>query len=237
MRIQPAFLVFALCWSILAWAGDDAKPNWEKLSDDDGITVYRWEKKDSPLFAFKGEALVEASIAKVASVLADTPRRGEWVPHLIEGRVVRSISERERIEYTSLETPPFTKNRDFVLHARAEHKPATNELFFHFSSVEDAEAPKTDMIRGQVINSHYRMRPVGETKTQLEYLVHVDPKGGIPRWLVNMVQKNIPRSTIEAIRRQVKKADVTELPMVKEIYAPAPQVQVQATPDTATRTN
>jgi len=214
-------IALALLWTALG--SGSAHPDlstvvWEKLSDSDGISVYRWEPEGAPLFAFKGLAMIDAPIAKVASVLADTSRRGEWVPHLIEGRVVRQITDTERIEYTSLETPPFTKNRDFVLHAKAEFKEATRELFFHFSSVEDPLAPVTNMIRGQVINSHYLMRPEGESKTFLEYLVHVDPRGGIPRWLVNMVQKKIPRSTIEAIRQQVKKPDVGELPMVKTLF-------------------
>ncbi len=236
LTLSTLFAFFFVATLGLGNADPELKPEWEKLSDHDGIVVYRWEMKDSPLFAFKGEITIDASVARVASVLADTPRRGEWVPHLIEGKVVRTISDQERIEYTSLETPPFTKNRDFVLHAKAEFRPATNELFFHFSSVEDDRAPKTDMIRGQVINSHYRMRPDGENKTFVEYLVHVDPKGGIPRWLVNMVQKNIPRNTLDAIRAQVKKKDVTELAMVKDLYN-KPPAQVQAKPSTTTRTN
>jgi len=240
MPKRPTILVLvSLLFAAVGLASDPGqKPDWEKLSDHDGIAVFRWETKDSPLFAFKGETTIDAPIARVASVLADTPRRGEWVPHLIEGKVIRSISDKERIEYTSLETPPFTKNRDFVLHAKAEFKAATNELFFHFSSVDDEQAPKTNMIRGQVLNSHYRMRPEGEGKTYVEYLVHVDPKGGIPRWLVNMVQKNIPRNTLEAIRKQVKKADVVDLQMVKDLYVkPAAQAEIQTPPTNVSRSN
>ncbi len=201
-------------------SADLSQVAWQPLSERDGIKVFRWETADSPLFAFKGEAHIDASIAKVAQVLADTSRRKEWVPSLIEAKIIRQISEKERIEYTSIATPPFTANRDFVLHAKAEFVEATRDLIFHFSSVEDAGMPPTNMIRGRVINSRYVLRQESPTKTYLEYTVHVDPKGGVPRWLVNLVQKNIPRHTIEAIRRQVQKPDVEELVMVKQLYLP-----------------
>ena len=199
-------------------AADLSKVAWEKLSDRDGIVVYRWETADSPLFAFKGEALVEAPIAKIAQVLVDTTRRKEWVPSLIDAKIIRQISERERIEYTSIATPPLTANRDFVLYAKAEFMEKTRELIFHFTSTEEKTTPPTDMIRGEVLNSRYLLRQLSPTKTYLEYTVHVDPKGSIARWIVNMVQKNIPRDTIEAIRAQVKKPDIEELLLVKRLF-------------------
>lgn len=214
-------IFFGLVFATVGWADADlTKVAWEKLSERDGITVYRWETTESPLFAFKGEAVIDAPIAKVAQVLVDTSRRKEWVPSLIDAKVIRQISERERIEYTSIATPPLTANRDFVLHARAEYVEKTRDLIFHFTSTEDKAMPPTDMIRGEVLNSRYLMRQLAPHKTYLEYTVHVDPKGSIARWLVNFVQKNIPRDTIEAIRAQVKKPDIEELLLVKRIYVP-----------------
>ncbi len=217
-RLSFLFLTFFSLQVRPSSEADLSLVKWELLSEREGISVFRWDPPDSPLFAFKGEATIDAPIAKVASVLADTPRRHEWVPHLIEAHIVKEISERERIEYTSIATPPFTKNRDFVLHTSAEYLEPTKELVFHFMSIDDPSVPATKMIRGQVIKSRYMMRALDRDKTFVEYLVHIDPKGGIPRWLVNMVQKNIPRHTLEAIRRQVKKTDIVELGAVQRLF-------------------
>lgn len=202
-----------------AQAHDLSHAKWEKLREDDGIRVYRWDVPDSPLFAFKGEAVVDAPIARVASVLIDSSRRKEWVPNLIECHIVRKISPRERIEYTAISTPPFTKDRDFVFRGRAEFIEKTRELVLHFTSVEDPAAPETNMVRGRVMDSTYRLRPVeGGKHTFVEYRVHIDPRGSVAKWMVNMVQKNIPFNTLEAIRRQVAKPDVVDHPEVKALF-------------------
>ena len=53
-----------------------------------------------------------------------------------------------------------------------------------------------------------------------------------------MVQKNIPRNTLEAIRKQVKKADVVDLQMVKDLYVkPAAQAEIQTPPTNVSRSN
>ncbi len=44
--------------------------------------------------------------------------------------------------------------------------------------------------------------------------IHADPKGSVPKWLVNLFQKGWPRNTIEGIRKQAAKADVKEHPVV-----------------------
>src|SRR5258708_2555866 len=74
-------------------------PAWEKIDDDDGITVYRREVPGSPVIAFKGEGDISASILRVASVLIDTSRATEWIDSLAQARTVKQLSEDEYIEY------------------------------------------------------------------------------------------------------------------------------------------
>ena len=47
-------------------AAQTAQPAWERIGDDDGIAVYRREVPGSPIVAFKGEGIVDASILRVA---------------------------------------------------------------------------------------------------------------------------------------------------------------------------
>src|SRR5262249_53461672 len=91
--------------------GGDA---WEEVSSDDGIKVWRREVEGSPVVAVKGEALIAAPLAKIASVLDDTSRAKEWVCALAEARVLRVVSPTERVEYDRLEAPWPVSDRDFV---------------------------------------------------------------------------------------------------------------------------
>src|SRR5260370_32387405 len=97
-----------------------APPAWEKLGDDDGIAVYRREVPGSPLIAFKGEGIVDASILRVASVLVDSSRATEWIDSLKEARILRQVSETETIHYDHIRTPVVIKGRDFVRECKLE---------------------------------------------------------------------------------------------------------------------
>src|SRR5690348_6507289 len=66
---------------------------WEKIDETDGIKVYRREIPGSDLLQFKGDAIVDAPLSKVASVLFDANRAKEWMPDLVSSRIVRWTSD------------------------------------------------------------------------------------------------------------------------------------------------
>ena len=191
-------------------AGDFAHADWEKIRDEDGIRVFRWQPPGSELFAFKSEMVAEAPLPRVLSVLVDVPRRKEWMPNLLDGHIVRPISEFERIEYMAVKTPPLTDNRDFVFHAKAENRKEQKQVLLHFTSVEEPGAPELDgFVRGRVLDSTYTLRSLpGEAKTFVELRVHVDPRGNLADWIVNFVTRNTPYNTLANIRKQVARSDV-----------------------------
>lgn len=215
------FLLFALWMPAIAHAGDAvdfAKANWQKIREEDGIQIFRWEPPNSELFAFKGDGIIEAPLPRVATVLLDVSRRKEWVKNLIESHLVRRVSAHERIEYIALRTPPLTANRDFVYRGTAAWHPDTKQLMLSFTSVDDPAAPETKMVRGRTYDSTYTLTSLDNgRKTRFECRFLVDPRGSVAKWIVNFVQKNVPFNAIKGARQQVQRADVVESTEVQEI--------------------
>ncbi len=190
---------------------------WEKKSDGDGIIVYQWNDPKSELFAFMVEGVVDASIPKVASVLIDEKRRPEWVHNLAEARVVRGITKVDRVEYVHINTPFVVKDRDFVIQGHADFDKAQKKVTLSFHSISDPEVPETGYIRGQIYESSYILKPTADGKgTFIQHILHVDPKGSIAKWIVNMFQKGFPRKTFEGIRKQVQKDDIVDHAEIKK---------------------
>jgi hypothetical protein len=54
-------------------------------------------------------------------------------------------------------------------------------------------------------------------QTYVEARVFTDPKGSIPKWLVNFFQQGWPQDTFEGLRNQAKKTDINTLPVVAEL--------------------
>lgn len=206
-----------------------SNPNeWEEISNDDGIIVHRMEIPDSDIVAFKGEAVVNASIAKVANILIDTKRKLEWVADIKEARDIRQIGEYERVEYNHTGTPWPIRDRDFVFHAKVELDREKKTMWFKLHSVEDPAVPELSPVRGELKNSQYTLTSIdNDKKTRIVVEIHADPKGAIPKWLVNLTQKKWPRKTLTGIQNQAAKPDVVEHTAVRAYFA-APAQTVAA---------
>lgn len=214
---------------------------WEPISSEDGINVWRREVEGNPLVIFKGDAVVDAPIAKVANVVYDLSRDSEWVADVLESRVVELISPTERIEYNRTGAPWPIKDRDFVFHAKLEIDATKKRLVYSMDSIADKRAPEDESkaVRGELRNSTYVLDAVDQAHTRVTVEIECDPKGSIPKWVVNLVQKGWPRKTLEGIRAQAAKADVVELALVADaLAAPREGVAVAAvssqTPEAAT---
>jgi START domain-containing protein len=234
MRFRPAFAALAL--SLLALAAvpsgglaQDAAPpkpaapaeNWEKIGDDEGITVFRREVPGSPVIAFKGVGVINAPLGRVIAVVTDTPRTVEWMDSTAEARVVRQIGPLERIIYTHITTPPIVmKDRDFVTKAKGEIDGPKKRFSIKIQSVADPGAPPTSYVRGDILNSSFVLTSIdGGKKTQIVTEIHADPKGSVAKWVVNLFQKNWPFNTIKNLRKQVAKADIKESPEMRALLA------------------
>jgi len=71
----------------------------------DDIVSYRREVAGSPVIAIRGEAVVDASIVRVASVLLDTARLPQWMDRLAEARRIRTQGARHYVEYDRANVP------------------------------------------------------------------------------------------------------------------------------------
>jgi len=195
-----------------------AQPSWEKIGDDDGIAVYRREVPGSPIVAFKGEGIVDQSILRVASVIVDSSRATEWVDSLKEARILRQVSETETIHYDHVGTPIVMKDRDFVSDCKLEFEPARKMVSLKIHSVNDASAPTTSYVRGELLHSSFVLTALDHgTKTRVVAEIHADPKGSVAKWIVNLFQKKWPHNTITSLRRQAAKADIKEHPRLKQV--------------------
>lgn len=215
--------VSAVPLALLAGAQGD---RWELVGTKDDIVTYRREVAGSPVIAIRGEGIVEASILRVASVLLDTARLPQWMDRLAEARRIRAMSARHYVEYDRATTPFPLTDRDFVVETWVEIDAAKKQMLLKARSVTDASAPVTGLVRGEVLSSTFTLVPLDHgRRTRVVAEVHTDPKGSLPKWLVNLVQKSWAHTTIMGLRAQVRKANVPDNPDVKALLQKAGLVE------------
>ncbi|GEM_PF-1352370 len=213
-------------------AHKDSDYHWQKSCETNGITIY-WSKVDgSQVIAFKGNGIVDEPLDKVASVIVDTTRGTEWIDSLVSSKVVRTLSPTEFIEYDHAGIPfPFDtvmSDRDFVSHVTVDYDPASQRLTVSYLPAEDELAPVLKKYTRGVMTCVFKMVPMSmPDQTYVEAEVHCDPKGGVPKWLVNFFQQGWPETTFENLRREVKKPDIKVVSLIADLMQKQPAQAAQ----------
>jgi len=196
--------------------------HWQKSCNTQGLTIYWSKVEGSQVIAFRGEGIVDAPLEKVASIIIDTTRGTEWIDSLVSSKVVKKISADEFIEYDHVGIPfPFDtlmSDRDFVSKVLLEADPQTRRMTVSYLPTEDEQAPVLKKYTRGIMTCVFKLVPMSlSEETYVEAEVHCDPKGGVPKWLVNFFQEGWPQTTFENLRRQAKKTDIQTLPVVEDL--------------------
>mgnify|MGYP005817522731 CR=1 FL=1 len=208
-RVTALLFVF----TSLCFASDVAPESapWVEVGKENGITISRRKLQNDPVFAYRGEGTLEASIGKIISVALDVPRRVEWVNRLEVARVVRDISPNHKIIYMKVRAPWPVNDRDFLVDSVFQFDPKKQAASFDMKSVEDPTVPPDRCcVRAHVSSNHIELKATSDKRTEVVAEAHVDPKGSLPAWLVNLVQKTFPRKTLEGLLKQVNKPDISD---------------------------
>ena len=192
--------------------------NWRQTSDTDGILLYSSEVPGTKIMALKGDGLIEAPMAKVATVIVDTTRGTEWIDSLLESKVLRAFGPFEFSEYDHMGIPfpfnQFISDRDFVSHVTVETDSLNQHVTVKYTPLIDPLSPVKKNFKRGVMTCTFSMYEVCPDETYLEAEIHCDPKGGLAAWLVNWFQGGWPETTFESLRREVARPDIKVIPFV-----------------------
>lgn len=189
---------FVLCPSL-------AMADWEHIYEDDGVNVYRQEVEGTNLLAFRGTGFIDAPVNKVLHVFSDVKHEIDWVDRLEENILIsEDRANFERIEFHSYGLPWPVWSRDIVFQIKLSRQ-ADESFLVTMKSVDDALGPPTKGVRAELHGSNFVLRETEDGRTWVEVDIFIDPKGTVPAFLVNILQRYWPYNTITGLRTQVRK--------------------------------
>jgi len=181
-------------------------PDWKQTDDEGGILIF--ERADPNGFlAFRADGIVHSPLRSVAAALLDSEHTPEWVDHLEEDRILARQGAAKFVEYTHVSTPFVLKDRDFVCEVGLSVK--NGSLLIESHSVEFGAAPETKYVRGAVLQNEFRLTPLKDRKTRLQGEFHIDPKGSVAQWIVNLFQHSWPKKAFRAIQARAAEGKST----------------------------
>lgn len=197
---------------LLAHAGGDGE--WEVIDNSDGLITSRRQVEGSSMLAFRGEWDTDLHVGRMLSVLADANLGPEWVDLQIVSREVEAIDTNNTIIYQVYDLSWPISDRDYVMKRQIILDPAKRVATVTYNSVEHASVPADDCcVRAQTYQTYWRLTDT-DTGTHVEVEVHTNPKGSLPAWLVNMVQKGWPKNSITGLLNRAAKPDIKVHPEV-----------------------
>ncbi len=196
----------------------DGYTDWNLKSSKDDIAVYNRRIANKPTLMFKTIATIDEPIDKVISVLGDLERRNRWEPYFGSGKVITETTPLDRIEYWHIATPkPILKDREFVVNTKAWADKEKNTVIFEFKSIDYPYKSGVDRVRGEMYESSFALTPLTPDKTRIVYILHVDPMGWCPKWIIRIVQEGYPRGFVTRVRQYLQKENVVIDPLAKQL--------------------
>ncbi|KAK1336094.1 hypothetical protein QTO34_003894 [Cnephaeus nilssonii] len=144
------------------------------MCDPDNPCVYlqcRMECRDVP-----AETLYD--------VLHDIEYRKKWDSNVIETFDIARLTVNADVGYYSWRCPKPLKNRD-VITLRSWLPMGTDYIIMNYSVKHPKYPPRKDLVRAVSIQTGYLIQSTGPKSCVITYLAQVDPKGSLPKWVVN----------------------------------------------------
>ncbi len=187
-------------------------PGWKLQSSGDGISLYRCQVKGSGVVPVKATMTIPGTIEEVSLVLEDIPRRPEWVGTRTKSTLLERRSDYEQYEYLRVYMPWPVSDRSAIIRARITVSDDRVRATIAAESVPSHPAADTlpVLVRSQVHTSTFQMTQK-PGQVEVVALVFIDPRGNVPKWIVNYFAGRMARATLRDLRKQV----------AKHLYSPA----------------
>ncbi len=191
-------------------AGSDG---WEPLSEREGIRTFRKPLAGTRLFALRGEGIVQAKLARIFALRSNPEIMKRYTAMLEDQAVFEEPNRYDRFVWQHFRSPWPLKDRDFVYRVQTYPDPKTRSILVRLNSVERPDVgPQPCCVRAEMRDSIFRYTALRDGSTYVECELTLDPKGSVPIWMVNLVQRDWPYKTLSNMRKAVLLPDVTDLP-------------------------
>ncbi|XP_035681930.1 START domain-containing protein 10-like [Branchiostoma floridae] len=158
---------------------------WEQKYNKHGTVVYAKLQEASSVKLLKvSVTFKKVCAATLYDVLHDPEYRKMWDPNMIDAYEICQLNPNNDVGYYSWKCSPPLKNRDFVT-LRSWLETGTEYMIINHSVNHQKVPPKKGFVRGISLLSGYLIRPLTSDSCHFTYLTQMDPRGSLPKWVVN----------------------------------------------------
>jgi hypothetical protein len=186
-------------------AAADDRP-WKVIeTSPEGFEIALRETPGEDLPAMRGRGMLRGDILHLLAILLDAERAPEWAQGATRAKTLERKGPLATLVYTFTELRWPVSDRDVITRGALGVRKPGESYRLEMKAEPDALAKKEGVIRLRVSDAHFQLEKKGANRVWLEYVVHADPGGRLPSWLVRWASKSIPLDTLRNLQKQLDK--------------------------------
>ncbi len=188
---------------------------WNQTADENGFRSFSKKIEGSNLRLIGGDGIINKPFIDVMKVIQEKNKNIEWVDRALEIKIIENKDDIEMIFYSLYKAPFPLDDREFLVYSNLEWKDDLKGLLMTTKSVEDSRSPKKG-VRAISNGSNFAIPLEGGKKTYLYMEYALDPKGAVPSFVVNLVQKNWATKTLNGLNKRVQSYTSGPMPVLEK---------------------
>ncbi|XP_076595033.1 START domain containing 14 [Chaetodon auriga] len=180
--------------------------NWQNKYDNHSMQVWvevpaKKENNPKKVHKIKCKMIIkDVSAATMYDVLHDGQYRKEWDPAMSESFDIARLSANADVGYYSWICPKPIKNRDVVT-LRSWQVMDDEYIIVNFSVKHPKYPPRSSLVRAVSILTGYYIKPTGPNSCTFIYLSQADPKGSLPKVVVNKASQVLAPRVMKSVHK------------------------------------
>lgn len=192
---------------------------WQKVFSRDGFEVFVADVPNSDFKAFRARGVVEGNITKYLTLYRNVEDMKDWSPKLIDKYAIAESSDIEAITYQADDIPWPAQDRDLILQNKLYLDKKNKMLKVLTYSVKLKNYPPNQRyIRAEINWGVFSIKPLNPNQTYIDFMIHAEPKGSLPAWIVNQIQRKWPYKFLKSSERAARRTIPKVKPGVMKLY-------------------
>lgn len=169
-----------------------AQIEWNLNREKDGIKVFTGKLADSKFNAIRVSCNLKGNLSSLASILLQPTLQTEWVASTKSSKLIKQLAANHIYYYNIASIPwPFL-NRDLVIDLKIVQDSLTKKMTVNANSIDNILPPVKGLERIPSTKATWEVTPIGLNMIHVEYILKINPGGGVPAWLLNMFIAKAP---------------------------------------------
>jgi hypothetical protein len=190
-----------LMGTLLGQTGLAAELDWKLKKSRDGISAWTARLDNNDHLAFRGETLLRGkTLDQVITVMRDVSGMAQWLHTCYDPVILQEEEDMSRIVHMKNHTPTvFVAERDLVLRQQLERtSPTTARLTL--TGLPDYLPPQKSFVRIPFFDGKWEFEQTVDG-VRAVYSGVIDPGGGLPASITNMMVVDTPFETLKNLSR------------------------------------